>query len=69
MIQGRPRLEDDPEVQEGWGVHDCCCDHIVEQLDAMPGTADDRRIAVRNRFFNCPHKQLTPLEVYLGTLV
>ena len=55
------------EILEGFGVHDCCCDHEVEQLAAAPGTTQDRYEATRNRYYACPHKWLTPLEVFLGT--
>jgi len=57
------------EVLESYGIHDCCCDHVVEQLAAMPvSTEEVRRGVVRDRYYLCPHQWLTPLEVYLGTL-
>jgi hypothetical protein len=60
----------DGDVLEGWGVHNCCCDHLVEQLMAAPSTIRQEQYrAVREKYFDCPHHWLTPLEVYLGTLV
>jgi hypothetical protein len=56
------------EVLEGYGIHDCCCDHVVERLAAMPGPEEERRSVVRDRYYLCPHQWITPLEVYLGTL-
>lgn len=53
---------------EGFGFHNCCCDHVVEQIDAASDTAYQRREDARNRYYECPHRTLTPLEVYLGTL-
>lgn len=60
---------EDDDIVEGYGIHGCCCEHVVEELDAAPA-ADlaERHMAARDRYFECPHKWLTPLEVYLGTL-
>jgi hypothetical protein len=56
------------EEREGWGVHNCCCDHVVDELEAMPDvTSEQRHEATRDRYYECPHKFLTALEVYLGT--
>jgi hypothetical protein len=61
-----PVAQDD-ETLEGYGVHDCCCEHVVEQLMAMPSPEEVRRGVVRDRYYACPHQWLTPLEVYLET--
>ena len=58
----------DDEVLEDYGIHGCCCDHVVEQLAAVPTPDEVRYGLVRDRYYLCPHQWLTPLEVYLGTL-
>jgi hypothetical protein len=54
---------------EGWGIHDCCCDHVIETLDAAPGTRKEHYSAARGRYYACPHHWLTPLEVWMGSLL
>ena len=56
------------DVLEEWGVHDCCCEHVVDTLMARPGSEQERYEATRERYRDCPHKWLTTLEVYLGSL-
>lgn len=60
--------EVDDDQREGFGWHGCCCDHVVEELVARPGSAHDHHEDARDRWYECPHRTLTPLEVYLGTL-
>ena len=56
------------DLVEGYGIHDCCCEHVVLELDAMPSVTPEQRYeATRDRYYECPHQWLTPLEVYLGT--
>lgn len=57
------------EVREGWGIHDCCCDHVVETLAAAPGTKHEHYAAARERYYACPHHWITPVEVYMGSLL
>lgn len=46
--------------------HDCCCEHVVATLEAMPAPADEQYRIARERYVACPHHELTPLEVWLG---
>ena len=53
----------DPEDEER---HRCCCFHVVEELDARPGPDEERYGAAREKYYACPHHELTPLEVWMG---
>jgi hypothetical protein len=59
----------DGEIREGYDTHNCCCPHVVEEIEAAPGTKHDHYSAARERYFACPHHVLTSLEVYMGSLL
>jgi len=65
----RQRLElEYGELLEDWGIHDCCCSHVVETLSAIPAPEQELYAAARERYYRCPHHWLTDLEIYLGTM-
>lgn len=45
--------------------HDCCCVHVAAEMDAMPGPQEEKYAVARERYYACPHHELTPLEVWL----
>lgn len=53
----------DPEDDDR---HGCCCEHVVAELEAMPAPGTERYRIAREYYFACPHRELTPLEVWLG---
>jgi len=53
----------DPEYADR---HGCCCAHVAAEMDAMPGPDEERYAVARERYYACPHHELTPLEVWLG---
>lgn len=48
--------------------HECCCEHVVDQLEAMPADAEERLFITRDRWYACPHTDITPLEIYLQSV-
>ena len=51
-------------VDEG-DRHGCCCVHVVESLEAMPAAPEEQYSVGRDKYYSCPHKNLTALEIYL----
>ena len=54
-------------VTEG-DTHNCCCEHVVEHFIAMPGPKLLVQDKVTDKYMNCPHRFLSPLEQYLWQL-
>jgi hypothetical protein len=49
--------------------HMCCCWHVVNTLEAMPGPAEERYAQARDRLADCPHThERTNLEAYVEEL-
>ena len=63
-----PAIADDLAIEIEHDRHDCCCQHVVEHLDAAPGPGRERYAVARDKFYSCPHRDLTPLEIYLDHL-
>jgi hypothetical protein len=53
----------DPEDEER---HGCCCEHVVDEIDAAPEPDEERYQDARARYYACPHRELTPLETWMG---
>jgi hypothetical protein len=48
--------------------HDCCCEHVVDSLQAMPAPRAEQYAVARDKYYSCPHRRLTPLEIYLSDM-
>lgn len=55
-----------PSAKAEGDRHNCCCEHVVESLEAMRAPDEERRGLARSKFYNCPHHDITPLESWLG---
>jgi hypothetical protein len=66
MSQIDPGIVMPSEEAEG-DHHECCCDHVVDELEAMPAPALLRYGHARDKFYACPHHEITPLEVWMAT--
>jgi len=50
--------------------HGCCCGHVVNQLEAMPGPAEEIANVGRDKLANCPHREVAnELEIWVECLV
>ena len=45
--------------------HGCCCEHVVDSLIAMPAAEEERAAVARDKYYSCPHTDLTPLQEYM----
>jgi glycosyltransferase involved in cell wall biosynthesis len=45
--------------------HGCCCEHVVEELDASFLPDEEVLAMARERLAACPHNEPTPLEQYM----
>jgi hypothetical protein len=64
MTEPNPGIVMSSEETEG-DRHDCCCEHVVDSLQAMSAAPEERYAVVRDRWYACPHREITPLEIYL----
>jgi hypothetical protein len=52
----------DPEDEER---HGCCCEHVAEEIEAIPAPEEEIYATARDRYYACPHHELTPLELWM----
>jgi hypothetical protein len=49
--------------------HGCCCWHVVNHFEAMPGPEEERFALAKDKLAICPHTDVrTELELYVQTL-
>jgi hypothetical protein len=38
-------------------THDCCCEHVVDRFQAMPGPREEVLAVARRQLQDCPHAE------------
>lgn len=65
-------IRDAVEIELEGDRHGCCCEHVVDQFQAMPlldeAPGEVRYGLVRDKYYSCPHREVTQLEIYMDQL-
>lgn len=56
------------EIESEGDRHNCCCEHLVDNIEAAPVSESERYLDARTRWYACPHNDITPLEIFLDHL-